>query len=118
LRAACRLPAPADPAPDNHIVNKAIIIGATSGIGRELARLMAGGGYTVGIAGRRLELLQELQREFPGKVHITRLDVAQPVAMGPLKELIFKMGGTDVVVISSGAGALELNTGVGASLDT
>lgn len=85
-------------------MKKAIIIGATSGIGRELARLMAGCGYTVGIAGRRLELLQELQREFPGQMHIKRIDVTQPAAMGQLKELISEMGGTDLVVISSGTG--------------
>ncbi len=36
---------------------KAIIIGATSGIGRELAKQMAHEGYHVGITGRRSDLL-------------------------------------------------------------
>ncbi|HNW45690.1 MAG TPA: SDR family NAD(P)-dependent oxidoreductase [Elusimicrobiales bacterium] len=88
-------------------MKKAIVIGATSGIGKELAKLMAGYGYTVGIAGRRLELLQELQREFPGKIHIKRLDISQPAAMCLLKELISEMGGADVVVISSGTGFIN-----------
>ncbi len=85
-------------------MRKAVIIGATSGIGRELARAMAAGGYSVGIAGRRLELLQELQKEFPGKFHIKRIDVVLPEAGGLLKELITEMDGTDIIVICSGIG--------------
>jgi len=37
---------------------KAIIIGATSGMGKELAKLLADNGFTVGITGRRTELLE------------------------------------------------------------
>lgn len=88
-------------------MKKAVIIGATSGIGRELARVMAGAGYSVGIAGRRVDLLLELQKEFPGKINVKRVDVAQPEAMALLKELISEMGGTDVVVISSGTGFIN-----------
>lgn len=83
------------------------MIGATSGIGLELARRMAGGGYAVGLAGRRLELLEGLQKELPAKSYIKRIDVAQPSAMGLLKELIAEMGGADVVVISSGTGFIN-----------
>jgi NADP-dependent 3-hydroxy acid dehydrogenase YdfG len=41
----------------------AIIMGATSGIGLEVAKALASQGWTVGIAGRRQELLQQLQRK-------------------------------------------------------
>ena len=37
---------------------RAIIVGATSGIGLEVAKVLAGKGWLVGIAGRRQELLQ------------------------------------------------------------
>ena len=37
---------------------RAIVIGATSGIGRAVAGLMAEEGWTVGIAGRRREMLE------------------------------------------------------------
>ena len=86
---------------------KAIIIGATSGIGRELAKLMADEGYSVGVAGRRLELLQSLQKEFPDKIYIKRIDIALPSAIELLKELIAEMGGADIIVISSGTGFIN-----------
>jgi len=40
-------------------MKKAIIIGATSGIGKELAKLLVINNYKVGITGRRLELLND-----------------------------------------------------------
>jgi short-subunit dehydrogenase len=46
-------------------MQKAIIIGATSGIGKGLATLLAENGYVVGITGRRSELLDELKRGNP-----------------------------------------------------
>lgn len=36
------------------LMKKAIIIGASSGIGRELTRLLANNGFEMGIAARRL----------------------------------------------------------------
>ena len=41
----------------------ALIFGASSGIGRELAKLLVNDGYKVMITGRRLELLKEIQKE-------------------------------------------------------
>ena len=43
---------------------KVIIIGATSGIGRELAKIYARNGFQVGVSGRRQELLDSLQKKF------------------------------------------------------
>jgi short-subunit dehydrogenase len=43
-------------------MNKAILIGASSGIGRALAKVLAWEGYVVGIAARRVPLLLELQQ--------------------------------------------------------
>lgn len=42
---------------------KAIIIGASSGIGRELAKVLSNHGFIVGLTGRRIDLLKELQSE-------------------------------------------------------
>mgnify|MGYP000863656073 CR=1 FL=1 len=42
-------------------MKKAIIVGATSGIGKGLAKILADNNYTVGITGRRTELLEELK---------------------------------------------------------
>jgi short-subunit dehydrogenase len=41
-------------------MKKAIVIGATSGIGKELAKLLVNNGYKVGITGRKTELLNDL----------------------------------------------------------
>lgn len=42
------------------MAKKAIVMGATSGIGMEVAKLLAAKGWQVGIAGRRIERLQTL----------------------------------------------------------
>jgi len=84
-------------------LKKAVIIGASSGIGRELAGVMADRGYTLGLAARRMELLTELQEELAGSVFLKRIDVSRPVvAMELLRDLIDDMGGTDTVIISAG----------------
>lgn len=84
---------------------KAIVIGATSGIGRELAKILSRNDYIVGLVGRRVELLSELQKEIPTKTYIKRIDIAQTrEAMDALEELIREMGGMDLIVISSAFG--------------
>lgn len=42
---------------------KAIVIGASSGIGRALAKEIASAGYVVGLTGRREDELLKLQQE-------------------------------------------------------
>jgi len=49
------------------MAKKAIVIGATSGIGKELAKIFSGNGYIVGIAGRRTQLLDDLANELPSR---------------------------------------------------
>jgi len=88
-------------------MKKAIIIGATSGIGRELAKILSLNNYVVGMAGRRTELLSNLQREISGS-YIKRIDVTKSEeAITLLEELIQEMGGMDLIVISSGVGFIN-----------
>ena len=54
---------------------KVIIVGATSGIGKEMALQYVNKGYTVGITGRREVLLQELQQKFPSQIFTECFDV-------------------------------------------
>ena len=42
-------------------MKKAIIIGATSGIGKGLAKLLPDNNHKIGLTGRRVELLNELK---------------------------------------------------------
>ena len=48
-------------------MKRAIVIGATSGIGRALAERLAAEGYRVGVTGRREALLEEVAASRPGK---------------------------------------------------
>lgn len=92
--------------PSGHGLNKkAIIIGASSGIGRALAVVLSKNGYEVGLAARRIEHLQELQKVLPNKSYIKQIDVAQSSqAMGYLKELAREMGGYDLFIVNAGVG--------------
>jgi short-subunit dehydrogenase len=84
---------------------KAIIIGATSGIGRELAIILAQQSYTLGLTGRRQPLLAELRQTLPTQVFTQPMDVADhQQAMDLLEQLITQLGGVDLVVISAGTG--------------
>ena len=100
-------------------MKRAIIIGATSGLGREVARTLASQGVVVGVAGRRVERLVELQEEFGNeKVHIAEMDVTKECATEQLDSLISQVGEPDLLLYTSGIGkqnpeldpAIELNT--------
>lgn len=52
-----------------------VIMGATSGIGRKVAELYIGRGWRVGVAGRRVHLLEELKRINPDRVEYEPVDV-------------------------------------------
>ena len=81
-----------------------IIIGATSGIGREVAKLYIAQGWQVGIAGRRAEELESLRKEAPEQVLSEVLDVTLEDAPCRLQSLIDKVGGMDIFLLSSGIG--------------
>jgi short-subunit dehydrogenase len=82
---------------------KAIVIGASSGIGKALAQVLSNDGYEVGIVARRIDLLLALQKTLPHKSYIKQIDVGQSaVAMARLKELVREMNGYDVIIINSG----------------
>ena len=82
---------------------RAIVMGGTSGIGREVAMLLARGGWRVGVAGRRAALLEEMKRE--GSVsNIATIDVTAEDAAERLVAFINEMGGIDLYLHCSGVG--------------
>lgn len=90
------------------MIKKVIIIGATSGIGKELAKIFSQNGYIVGLAGRRTHLLDELKNELSNNSFAKHIDVSQAdKAINQLKELIAEMEGVDIIVISSGVGYIN-----------
>jgi len=86
-------------------VKKAIIVGATSGIGRELARVFVAKGYRVGVAGRRSELLAEIKEENPKQYFTKQIDVSDTEALPLLlNSLARDLGGMDILINCAGVG--------------
>ena len=83
---------------------KVIIVGATSGIGRELAKLYAGAGHLVGATGRRQELLYTLQLEYPNNVVTLCFDATASGLTDHLQSLVDKLDGLDLLIYSAGWG--------------
>lgn len=77
----------------------AIVIGASSGIGMEVAKLLVAQGWTIGVAARRVELLEGI-----GATAIERIDVTADDATDALHRLIEKTDGMDLFFYSSGIG--------------
>ena len=89
-------------------MKKAIVIGASSGIGRELARLLVANDYFIAIVARRIDLLNELRNELANNVLVKRLDVSNTIdSIGLLSELIEEMGGVDLIVFAAGHGDIN-----------
>lgn len=82
----------------------AVVMGATSGIGYEVALLLAQRGWQVGVAGRREEILSQLVKQQPGIVAYEVIDVNSPQATEGLQRLIAKLGQMDLYFHSSGIG--------------
>jgi short-subunit dehydrogenase len=78
---------------------RAIVIGASSGIGREVALQLMQQGWTLGVAARRADLLESI-----GAAATEQIDVMQDDAAKKLRTLIEKMGGMDLFFYASGIG--------------
>lgn len=83
---------------------KAVIIGATSGIGLDVARLLHNDGWTIGIAGRREDRLKEIASKLGGRVAWLPIDVTNSDADERLNKLINELGEVDLIFISAGVG--------------
>ena len=85
-------------------VKKAIIVGASSGIGRETAKLLLSDGWHLGIAARREEQLMELKAIAPERTEVMTIDVTKSDAGEQLMSLIDRLGGMDLYFHASGIG--------------
>jgi short-subunit dehydrogenase len=85
-------------------MNKIIIIGATSGIGRELAKIYADAGNLVAVTGRRQDLLYTLQLSYPNNILTACFDVTSSENIPHVESLIEKMGGLDLLIYNAGYG--------------
>ena len=99
-------------------MKRAVIIGASSGMGYEVSRLLLAQGYILGVAARREDRLLALKQEAPDRVEVATIDVTADDAPVRLRELINRLGGMDLYFHVSGIGKqnrtltedIELNT--------
>jgi len=100
-------------------MKKIIIIGGTSGIGEGLAKFYHKRGYTVGITGRRTELLQKIQYELKEDIYIQEMDISkEEETRKQFENLVNRMNGVDIVVISAAVGFLNENYDHKIEIDT
>ncbi len=85
-------------------MRRAVVVGASSGIGREVAILLLSQGWTVGLAARREEPLRALAGDYPGQAFTQVLDVTRDDAPACLMRLVEKMGGMDLYFHAAGVG--------------
>ena len=78
----------------------ALLTGATGGLGRAIAKALAGRGATLVLSGRKAEALEALAAELPGEGHrVAPADLAEP---GAAEKLAAEAGEVDVLVANAG----------------
>jgi len=88
------------------------ITGASSGLGKQMAKEFASRGYNLALTARRVDILdalkQELEREFKIKVFVAGLNVRDPQQTGEvLAAAASELGGIDKVLANAGIGYTE-----------
>ena len=83
---------------------KAIVMGASSGLGMEVAKRLIMDGWQVGLAARRVEILETLGETHADRPVVARIDVTADDAAEKMRALIEKLGGVDLYFHASGIG--------------
>ena len=82
---------------------RALVTGASGGIGREIAKALAAAGATVALSGTRVAALEEVAKEIGADSPILPCNLSDPVATS---ELVGKaeeaLGGLDILVSNAG----------------
>lgn len=82
---------------------RALITGASGGIGAEIARGLHGAGAVVGLSGTRTEPLEALAAELGERAHVLPCNLSDAEAVTALpKVAIEAMGGVDILVNNAG----------------
>ncbi len=82
---------------------KALVTGATGGIGEGIARAFHKAGAEVALSGRQVEKLEALAAELGERVHVVPCDLADRAAVGKLIDgAIAQLGRVDILVNNAG----------------
>ena len=89
----------------------ALVTGASSGLGMQFAKTLAGAGAAVVLAGRRVERLKTLRAEIEaggGDAHVVALDVTDHASIkAAVAHAETEMGTIDILVNNSGVGSTQ-----------
>lgn len=89
-------------------MKKAIVFGATSGIGKALTELLVQDNYQVAITGRRLEKLEALKNAYPEQILVKQNDIQQVEEVEKVfHEIVEEFGSIDLIIQSSGVGSVN-----------
>lgn len=88
---------------------KIIIVGSSSGIGKEMAIIYARQNHLVAVTGRRSELLEELKNQYPANIITGCFDVTDAGNQKQIASLIQQLGGLDLFIYNTGFGDPSLN---------
>ncbi len=90
------------------MIKTVLIIGASSGIGKELATQYLDKGYRVGVLARRIDLLNEISLLAPDRVIVGSIDVSQTTqAVTEYESFLQKFDIVDVIINSAGIGFIN-----------
>lgn len=92
-------------------MQKAIIIGATSGIGKGIADVLLANNYKVAITGIHNDVIKTIELENNENLKAIFLDCKKKDATASLPDLIDWLGGLDLLIFSAGIGNLNKNLG-------
>ncbi len=99
-------------------MKRVVIIGASSGIGQQVARLLLARGCRLGVAARREDRLLQLKQLAPDRVEVQPIDVTADDAASRLRSLIGRLGGMDLFFYASGIGKQNRTLQPDIELDT
>lgn len=86
-------------------MKKAIVFGATSGIGKKITELLVKDNYKVAVTGRRLGKLEALKKEYPNQIIVKQNDIQQIEEVEKVfNEIVELFGTVDLIIQSSGVG--------------
>jgi len=82
---------------------RALVTGASGGIGREIAKALAGAGASVGLSGTRVAALEEVAGEIGGGAKVLPCNLSDLAAVdGLVPEAEAALGGLDILVNNAG----------------
>jgi 3-oxoacyl-[acyl-carrier protein] reductase len=82
---------------------RALVTGASGGIGGSIARALHGRGAVVGLSGTRVDALNALAAELKERAHVLPADLSDPAAADQLiKAADAALGGVDILVNNAG----------------